>query len=153
VAPDVGRASNFWAIEGIACYMESLAEQAGGAYYTLGGSNAGRVPAARHRLLTDDFYVPLSELVGLGMQQLQSDPRIQPLYSQSAGLADFFMHDGNGRYREPFVSYLTAIYRGRASERTLTELMGVNYETLDRQYRVFLSQGAEESQPAAAAAR
>lgn len=152
VAPDVGRASNFWAIEGIACYMESLAEHAGGAYYTLGGSNAGRVPAARHRLVTDDFYVPLAELVGLGMQQLQSDPRIQPLYSQSAGLADFFMHDGNGRYREPFVSYLTAIYQGRASERTLAELTGTDYETLDRQYRTFLSQGAD-AEPAAAAAR
>lgn len=151
VASDVGRQSNFWAIEGIACYMESLAEQEGGAYYTLGGANAGRVPAARHRLLTDDFYVPLAELVGLGMQQLQSDPRIQPLYSQSAGLADFFMHDGAGRYREPFVSYLTAIYRGRASERTLAELAGADYETLDRQYRAFLSQGADEAQPAAAA--
>lgn len=152
VAADVGRAANFWAIEGIACYMESLTEQAGGAYYTLGGSNAGRVPAARHRLLTDNFYVPLAELVGMGMQDLQADPRIQPLYSQAAGLADFFMHDAAGRYREPFVAYLTAIYRGRADQRTLAELTGADYETLDRQYRAFLSQDAA-AEPKAAALR
>lgn len=153
VAPAVGREANFWAIEGIACYMETLTPLEQGAYYTLGGPNAGRVPAARHRLLSDDFYVPLAELVALGMQRLQADPRIQPLYSQSAALADFFMHDAGGRYREPFVNYLTAIYRGRADRHTLAELTGVDYETLDRQYRAFLGRGAEVPGAANAAVR
>ena len=61
VAAEVARQANFWAIEGIACYMESLAVHEG--YCTLGGENAGRTPAARYRLLEDNFYVPLSELV------------------------------------------------------------------------------------------
>jgi glycosyltransferase involved in cell wall biosynthesis len=61
VVGDVARSENFWAVEGIACYMESLAQHEG--YYTLGGMNAGRMPAARHRLLEDNFYVPLAQLV------------------------------------------------------------------------------------------
>ena len=98
--------------------MESLAEHDG--YYTLGGANAGRMPAARHRLLEDDFYVPLAELVRAGHATTCSTTRGSPqLYSQSAGLADFFMHDGGGRYREALVRYLEAIYAGRATATTL----------------------------------
>jgi hypothetical protein len=150
-AADVGHRDNFWIVEGIACYMESLAEH--GAYYTLGGSNSGRVPAARHRLLEDNFYVPLAELVPIGMSALQHDPRIARLYSQSAGLADFLMHVDRGRYREALVRYLSAIYSGRATNRTLSELCGTSYETLDRQYRDFMSQDATSQTTSAATSR
>ena len=97
--------------------MESLTPHEG--YYTLGGANAGRMPAARYRLLEDKFYVPLAELVQMGMQKIQHDPRIAQIYSQSAGLADFLMHDAGGRYRDALVRYLEAIYSGRATAGTL----------------------------------
>jgi hypothetical protein len=139
VAPQVARDNNFWIVEGIACYMESLEKRDG--YYTLGGPNSGRMPAARHRLLVDNFYVPLAELVQLGMDGLQQDGRIAMLYSQSAGLADFFMHSGNGRYRDALAAYLAANYTGRATPRTLAELTGTSYEMLDREYRAFMSSG------------
>ena len=139
-AADVGRRDNFWIIEGIACYMESLADKRG--YYTLGGMDAGRMPAARHRLLEDKFYVPLAELVTIGLGDLQHDSRIAKIYSQSAGLADFLMHAVSGRYREALVRYLSAIYAGRANTHTLAELTRTSYETLDRQYRAFMSEGA-----------
>jgi len=139
VAADVGGSENFWIVEGIACYMESLAEHAG--YCTLGGANAGRMGAARHRVLEDNFYLPLSELVRLDMKSLQHDPRIAPLYSQSAGLADMFMHEGQGRYRDALVRYLEAVYAGRATPQTLADLTSTSYEALDRQYREFMSQG------------
>ena len=150
VVQDIGRAENFWIVEGIACYMESLSSESG--YYTLGGPNAGRMPAARHRLLEDNFYVPLAELVSFGMEALQRDPRIAKLYSQSSGLADFFMHDRAGRYREPLVRYLETIYTGRATTGTLAELTGTSYTTLDEQYRAFMSGGepAKTSQSDAA---
>jgi hypothetical protein len=141
VAADVGRKDNFWIVEGIACYMESLAQHEG--YCTLGGANAARMPAARYRLLQDGFYVPLAELVTLGMDRLQHDERIARLYSQCAGLSDFLMHDGGGRYREPLVRYLDAVYSGRATTRTLAELTGVSFETLDRQYRESMSAEAQ----------
>jgi len=137
VIENVGRSQNFWMVEGIACYMESLTPEA--SCYTLGGPNSGRMPAARHRLLEDNFYVPLAELVSFGMETLQRDPRIAKLYSQSSGLTDFFMHDRAGRYREPLVQYLEAIYTGRATSGTLAELTKTSYPTLDQQYRAFMS--------------
>lgn len=137
VVANVARDGNFWVVEGVACYMESLAEADG--YWTLGGADAGRMPAARHRLLTDDFYVPLEELTRLGMEPLQHDPRIARLYTQSAGLTDFLMHDGAGRYRQPLVHYLEAIYTGSATASTLSQLTGTSYDALDREYRQFMS--------------
>jgi hypothetical protein len=136
VAKAVGRESNFWLIEAVACYMESLAEHEG--YVTLGGAEAGRMPAARERLLADNFYLPLGELVTLGMNDLQRDARLPKLYSQSAGLAAFLMHGQRGKYREAFSAYLDAVYAGRADAATLSRLAGADYAELDRQYREFL---------------
>lgn len=139
-ARNVGRESNFWIIEGIAAYMESLTAHEG--YFTLGGLDAGRVPAARERVLVDNFYIPLATLTAMSMRQVQSHPEIAKLYSQSAGLATFLMHDQEGRYREPLVRYLEAIYNGKAGPGTLAQLAGAGYDELDRQYREFL-QGEE----------
>lgn len=148
VAPNVGRAHNFWVIEAIACYMESLVDH--GATVTLGGADAGRMPAARHRLLVDKFYVPLAELVELGMESLQRDERLPRIYSQSAGLADFLMHDASGRYRQALVEYLLAVYSGRATPETLAELTGADYATLDRQYAAFMAEEVPADTAAAA---
>ena len=137
----IGERNNFWIVEGIACYMESLTPRGG--YFTLGGLKEGRVPAARVRLLEDGFYVPLAELVGFGRKDLQHDKRIAKLYSQSSGLAAFLMHHAGGRYRDATVSYLERLYTNRADVNTLSKETGVSYDELDRQYRAFL-QGQEE---------
>lgn len=136
VVPTVGRKANFWIVEGIAMYMESLREEVG--YYVLGGYDDERLQAARYRLLHDHFYVPLSEFTGFGMEQLQKDSRIATLYSQAAGLTHFLIHDNSGRYREALVSYLLAVYTGRDNLETLSNLTRESYADLDRQYRVFL---------------
>ncbi len=139
VAPLVGKQNNFWIVEGIACYLESLTEQDG--YYTLGGMNAGRMPAARHRLLTDGFYVPLAELTSLGRETIQRDQRIAMLYSQAAGLADFLMHAGGGRYRDALLKYLINVYSGRATPQALADATAQSYQTLDAEYRDFMNAG------------
>ena len=90
VAPDVGRRANFWIVEGIAMYMESLRQEDG--YYVLGGFDDERLNAAQFRLLRDKFYVPLQEFVGYGMEKIQKDPRIGTLYSQAAGLTHFLVY-------------------------------------------------------------
>lgn len=136
VVRDVGRKENFWIIEAIACYMESLVEHED--YFALGGRNEGRVPAARQRLLDDQFYVPLAELVRYGRDTLQRDPQIAKLYSQSAGLATFLMHADEGAYRDPLVVYLEAVYTGHGEAQSLSQLAGKSYEALDREYREFL---------------
>lgn len=138
VGPDVGKKNHFWIVEAIACYMETLTEHDG--YWTLGGDNAGRLPAARQRLLVDNFYLPLAELTAMGRDDLQRHPNIARIYSQSAGLAAFLMHYDGGRYRDALVSYLDAVYSGKAAPQSLAEFAGRNYQQLDGDYRAFLTQ-------------
>jgi hypothetical protein len=142
VSASAGRRYNYWILEGIAMYMESLKKENG--YYELGGFDDLRLAAAQFRLLEDHFYVPLEELTSYGMEKLQKDPKIATLYSQSAGLTHFLIHYDHGRYRDALVSYLTAVYTGHDNPDTLLELTGTGYSELDKQYREFMEQKSSE---------
>ncbi len=143
VARDVGRRANFWIIEGIALYMESLRRQ--GDYYVLGGVDDVRFYAAQYRLLNDGFYVPLSEVTAWGMDKIQQHEKIAVLYSQFAGLTYFLIHGEEGRYREALAAYLSAVYAGRDDPNTLAQLVGVGYSELDKQYRQFIAAAAKRA--------
>ena len=137
----VGATGNFWVVEGIATYFETLREHRdarAGLYYTIGESSAGRLPAAKRRLLAEKFYVPLDELLALSKDDLQRYPELAKLYSQSAGLAALLMDGEEGRYREPLVVYLTAVYAGRDDEKSLSEATGTTNSELDAAYRRYL---------------
>jgi hypothetical protein len=136
VAPGVGRKANFWIVEGIALYMESLREEEG--YCVLGGFDDQRMVAARYRLLKDNFYVPLEQLTTYGMEKLQHDPKIATLYSQAAGLTNFLVHYDGGRYRDALAAYLSDVYSGRDTPETLAQLTGASYHQLDQEYRQFM---------------
>lgn len=139
VAPEVGWKTNFWIVEGIAMYMESLRQEDG--FYVLGGFEDERLHAAQYRLLVDKFYVPLQQFCGFGMTKLQSDPRIRTLYSQAAGLANFLVAYDGGRYRDALVTYLRAVYSGHDDADTLAKLTAARYSELDRQYHEFIERG------------
>ncbi len=141
VPPDVGKNANFWIIEGIALYLESLREEDG--YYLLGGFDDERMHAARYRLLKDNFYVPLEELTTYGMERIQKHPRIATLYSQAAGLTNFLVHYDGGRYRDALVEYLSVVYSGRDTPDTLARLTGASYHQLDKQYRQFMEESLQ----------
>lgn len=131
--------ANAWITEGAACYFESLQPLEGGVY-RLGAVEGGRLPAAAHRRLIDDFYVPLAELCSLGLEDLQQRQDLPRLYSQSAGLATFFMQYDGGRYREGFRDALLAVYAGQDDAGTLQETCDAPFSDLDRQYRQFLEE-------------
>jgi hypothetical protein len=140
VDPNVGRKGNFWIVEGIAMFMESLRQEDG--YYVLGGFDDPRLHAAKYRMMQDHFYVPLGEFVDISMEGLQKDPRIGKLYSQAAGLTHFLVFFDGGRYRDALVSYLAAIYTGRDDHNTLLRLTGAkNFDELDAQYKKFIEEG------------
>lgn len=139
--PIPGEKANFWIVEGIACYMESLRlgrHADGTGFSTLGGAEAVRFQDARYRLLESQFYVPLVRLAAASAAEIQRDPEIAKLYSQSAGLAHFLMHDGGGRYRDALVRYLIAVYSGTDQPGTLARLAATPFEQLDGQYRQFV---------------
>jgi len=104
----------------------------------VGGRDAGRTPAARQRLVDDDFHVPLAELVALGREAFQASDRLADVYDQSAALADFFMNAAANRYRESFVEYLARVYAGTADTDTLARLCGRSLAELDAEYKDYL---------------
>ena len=138
---DVGELGNVWAVEGVACYFESLVPLGstdGGKLFAIGLPNGGRLPAAHHRRLVDDVYIPLREFSAIRASELRQREDIARLYTQSAGLATFLMHDQQGRYRRPLAAYLQAIYAGRDQPNSLPKLTGQGFEQLDEEYREFL---------------
>jgi hypothetical protein len=136
VAPGVGERNNFWVVEGVALYMESLTDR--GLYVTTGGADAERLQYARFRRLSEGYYVPLESLVDYGRDQLQRDPDIRKLYSQAAGLTHFLIHGEQVRRLQPFVDYLRAVYRGVGRRQTLELELGERYAQLDSAYVDFL---------------
>jgi hypothetical protein len=133
---DVGETSNFWIVEGIAVYMESLVAHDG--YLTLGGVDAERLQYARVRVLTGEFYLPLSELARLGREDLQRHKDIRHIYTQAAGLTHFLMDGANRRHREALIDFITLLYLGRADQNTLAARCGIDPESLDKEYAQFL---------------
>ena len=137
----VGDDANFWIIEGIACYMESL-KQTGG-QKSLGDPEFIRFYWARNRFLSENYYVPLARLAAMGQNQFQHQPteEMSRNYSQSSGLVHFFMHYKDGLYRDAMIEHLSQIYRpGRRIQpvATLAELTGVPFAELDKQYGEYL---------------
>jgi hypothetical protein len=132
----IGERSNFWIIEGIACYMESFQRTNG--KFSLGDPNYIRFAGARANLLVGKYYVPLREFSAMGLNRFQQSAELARNYTQSAGLARFFMEYDNGRYREAVVKQLTQLYSANPRERdhamSLEELTGVEFEKLDEQY-------------------
>ena len=132
----ISERSHFWIIEGIACYMESFRSRNGS--FSLGDPKYIRFVGARHNLLEKGYYVPLREFSGYGMREFQGSVDLAKNYTQAAGLARFFMHYDNGRYREAIVKHLAQLYssdeRTRERASSLDELTGVDFVDLDRQY-------------------
>lgn len=135
--PEAGEGCGFWAIEAAACHLESIRRTGSG--WTVGGGDAGRVPAARRLLVEEEFHVPLAELCRVGRAEFQADPRLPRIYDELAGLADFFMNARRGRHREAFVAYLAAVYAGTAAPDTLALLCGTTCADLDAEYRRHVS--------------
>jgi hypothetical protein len=139
---EVGVKSNFWIIEGIACYMESFHRD--GDRFSVGDPNHDRIRAARAHLVNESYYVPFSEFTRMGMFAFQNvkPPQIGKNYSQGAALTHFFMHYDDGRYREALIEHLSQIYSPtrlkREAPESLEELTGVDADEIDRQYAEYI---------------
>jgi hypothetical protein len=140
-AKHVAERANFWVVEGVATYFETLSEHRdakAGLYYTIGQASAGRLPAARKRLLVGGYYIPLEQLTKWGQLDLQKQPELGKIYGEASGLSAFLMDGEGARYREPLVRYLQAIYAGHDDAQTLARLTGGSYPELDADYRRYM---------------
>ena len=132
----VATKDNFWIIEGIAMYMETLHSE--GNYYVVGGTSDIRFQNAIDEVFEEEFYVPLNLLVELGRPYFQSFPKLPEIYAQSAGLTHFLMHAENGAFRDATIHYLRLIYEGRDNPNTLQTLTKRSYDNLDKMYLEYL---------------
>ena len=134
----LGENSNFWVLEGIACYFESFDIENG--HVSVGNPEYVRFDTACQRIVDPQFafYVPSQTFMQLGQQEFQHHPQISQLYTQGAGFAHFLMHYEEGLYRDDLTTLLSEIYRPEPAdalkEPSLPEIAGVTYDVLDRQY-------------------
>jgi hypothetical protein len=144
--PEPGSKGNFWMVEGMALYMESLtrhqisgaAGSPAGSYWTLGGWESDRLQFARYRGLSGDFLMPLDKLSAMGRKDLQASEDIRKIYSQAAGLSHFLMDAQDGLYREPAISIFRALYEGRDTTGAFAKVLGTSNAELDRDYLAYL---------------
>ncbi len=136
VGDEIGSKANCWLLEGIAMYMETLRRD--GDCVVLGGLGDARMAAARYHVEKKDFYVPFDKLVRMGVQDVQRHPEIAKLYSQIAGMTNFLIHYGDGRYRDALVSCLAAVYDGSRDPALLARATGTDYAELDKQYQAYM---------------
>ncbi|MCA8996197.1 MAG: DUF1570 domain-containing protein, partial [Planctomycetaceae bacterium] len=139
----VGENSDFWVIEGIACYMESYETRT--EKYPIGHPQHIRIYWARKKVLDEGYYIPMRKFTALSQNQFQRPSTgeiLHAYYSQATGMVHFFLHYENGLYKDAFIQYLSDVYnpnsRVRANHPTLEQLTGVRFETLDQQYRDYL---------------
>ncbi len=125
-----GTRGNYWVIEGLASYMESLELLPD--RVRLGRWETLRLKLARERLVLHHRYVKLAKLVALDEAAFsRGDTAL--LYGQAALVTHFFLHGAGGKYRNAFVEYVARVFSGQATEQTLAELTGRSYEELDRE--------------------
>ena len=129
---------NFWLVEAIAMYMESLTEPENKHHVTLSGIEAQRLQYARIRANRQGFLMPLKKLTAMGRDEFQRHQDVRSLYSQSAGLAHFLMNANRGEYRQAFVRMIRLAYEKRSKANSLADALGADYEKLDAAYRRFL---------------
>lgn len=142
--------SNFWIIEGLACYFESFEIVDG--TVSVGRPDYVRFDTARQRMLDPAFlfYMPTQQFFDLGKEEFQGHPQVSPLYTQASGFTHFLMHYEDGLYRDDLIALLSAIYRPDLShvldEPSLTKIAGVSFDDFDHQYRTHMQNLNDKAQ-------
>ncbi|MDA1016090.1 MAG: DUF1570 domain-containing protein [Planctomycetota bacterium] len=137
---NIAERSDFWIIEGIACYMESFKKV--GDKYTIGDIRHPRIQAAYDALMRDRFFIPFSEFASMGRKEFQTQGDLVHVYSQVGGLTHFFMHHENGRDRDALIAYLTALYNPDSFPKTpsLADLTKSSFAEIDKAYNAYIGQ-------------
>jgi hypothetical protein len=82
--------------------------------------------------------------MALGKDEFQHHANVSQLYTQASGTVHFLLHFDGGRYRDDFVSLLSAVYRPNLKrimeEPSFEQISGVAFDQLDREYRLHMQQ-------------
>ena len=131
----VGENANFWVVEGIACYFETLTPTKEPSIYELGDPRRGRFSSA----VSMREPIPMGELAALGMSDLQSHSNLARLYAQSTALVGMLIDSPNKADQQSLVNYLKRIYEGRPDGEELIRQLGRSFDDLDKEYQIYLA--------------
>jgi hypothetical protein len=104
-----GRDRDFWIVEGIAGYMESI-EIAGGNAMT-GGWDASRLQYARYRTLVAGESLSIDELRMEGQSAVQKRSDLAGWYSHAITWTHALMHADDGKHRETLFRWIAQVYQ------------------------------------------
>jgi len=136
--------NNFWVVEGIALFMETLKIEE--ECYKIGNLLDNRLYAAKVYQFERNYSLPIRKLTAMSVEEIQASAEIRSIYSQSAALVHWLMFAEEGRYRKSLFELLRQTYLDRAKPETLSELTGLSYEELDQTYVEFLKTIPDDEQ-------
>ncbi|MBR0192384.1 MAG: hypothetical protein IJQ31_09995 [Thermoguttaceae bacterium] len=140
-APGKGSKQNYWVVEAASTFMESFHEAEDGTL-AVGGFNSSRMKGARIYAVNMDQFIPFEEFV-LVTGSKWSEKLRNDYYCEACGMANFLVFYDHGRYRDVFGRMLFDVYSGRDTKESLTKLTGADWETLNREYKEYISQDAD----------
>jgi hypothetical protein len=112
-----GESSDFWLVEGVAGYFESL--WMGGSYATLGGWDAPRLQYARHRVVVGGDTMTLEELRPDGRLKAQRRSDLARWYTHAITHVHRLLDAGTPGHRNWVLARLASLYRIREASETL----------------------------------
>jgi len=134
--------NNFWVVEGIALFMETLKVEEN--CYKIGNILDNRLYAAKIYQFEQDYNMPIRKLAAMSAAEIQASQEMIRIYSQSATLVHWLMFVEEGRYRSQLFELLRRTYFDTATPETLSELTEQSYEELDKHYVEFLKMVPDE---------
>ena len=114
-----GEQTDFWMVEGIAGYMESLVM--GDRRATVGGWDAPRLQYARYRVLTGGDQITPAELMNDGQKEAQNRSDLSRWYSHSIAHIHSLMDGDDAKARHWLYDRLARLYRSRAGMTPLAD--------------------------------
>ncbi|WZO96695.1 DUF1570 domain-containing protein [Isosphaeraceae bacterium EP7] len=147
---DYSDKANYWVIEGMGCYFETLKFQSDGTL-RIGGMVGPRLAIARKRAIDHGEFMPTERLVALGRNAFNgiNGGDVYLNYAQAMALTTFLMQREGAHGRDAFLDYVRDVYKGRTRAkigRSLQDRLQVSYETLDAELLDYLK-GEETAAP------
>ena len=133
-----GEQSDFWIVEGVAGYFESL--RLFDRHATVGGWDSRRLQFARYRVLASGDVMPINELRADGRLSAQKRDDLARWYAHSIAQSHYLLDGGNAKERVGYYQLLNRTYKiknkltGGAiapnAERRLVDFLRLNAEEL-----------------------
>lgn len=109
--------SDFWVVEALALHSESI--WIGSDLATVGGWESPRLQVARYRAMRENFWIDWEALRSLSAETWRQQSELAKIYTQSAGLAHFWLDSSDPKKREAFFKYLLSVYRNKPNPEVL----------------------------------